>query len=143
MPIKNSGSNYSKTTNLSKTAKLVSEKVNQLWTVYCQSIDHLLARAISRRYHASIISLDFAKAFDRIGIQSILNQLAIWKTGPKITNYIKNYMTNRKILARIKSDLSPFSAHPKRHTSRLSTFRDPLCDSIQPTSRKTHSSSQH
>jgi len=71
-------------------------------------VDHLLPRAISRRNHASIISLDFAKAFDRIGIHSILNQLAIWKTGPKITNYIKNYMTNRKILVRIKSDLSPF-----------------------------------
>jgi len=72
-------------------------------------VDHPLARAISRRNHASIISLDFAKAFDRIGIHSILNQLAIWKTEPKITNYIKNYMTSRKILVRINSDLSHFS----------------------------------
>jgi len=71
-------------------------------------VDHLLARAILRRNHASIISLDFAKAFDRIEIHFILNQLAIWKIGPKITDYIKNYMTNRKILVRINSDISPF-----------------------------------
>jgi len=71
-------------------------------------VDYLLAKAISRKNHVSIISLDFAKTFDRNGIDPILNQLNIWKTGPKITNYTKNYITNRKILVHINSDLSSF-----------------------------------
>jgi len=40
-------------------------------------VDYLLAKAISRKNHVSIISLDFAKTFDRNGIDPILNQLNI------------------------------------------------------------------
>lgn len=71
-------------------------------------IDHLIARSISRRNHTSIISLDFAKAFDRIGLHSILDQLIEWKTGLKLINYVKNFMTNRKITVRINTNLSTF-----------------------------------
>ncbi|XP_065724971.1 uncharacterized protein [Drosophila suzukii] len=39
----------------------------------------------------------FAKAFDRVGIHSIMDELKVWKIGPKIAKYIFNFLTNRKI----------------------------------------------
>lgn len=62
-------------------------------------VDHLIARTLSKENHCSIISLDFVKAFDRIGLHTLLDQLTAWKLGKNIYNYIKNFMSNRKITA--------------------------------------------
>ena len=72
-------------------------------------IDYLLCHELSHGHHASIISLDFEQAFDKIGIHSILEQLQIWNVGPKIFNYVKHFMQNRKIVARIDSQYSDFN----------------------------------
>jgi len=34
-------------------------------------------------------------------VHSIINQLQEWKTGPKITNYVRNFMLNRKLIVRV------------------------------------------
>lgn len=70
------------------------------------SLDHLIKKALSIKKHLSLISLDFTKAFDKIGIHSILEQLRQWKIGPKIYNYIKNFMSNRNIKVRVNSAYS-------------------------------------
>lgn len=69
-------------------------------------IDFKITQALRSKSHLSIISLDFAKAFDKIGIHTILDQLEEWKIGPKIYNYIRNYLTCRKIIVRNKSFFS-------------------------------------
>ena len=43
------------------------------------------------------MSIDFEKAFDRIGIHVVRRQLKIWNVGTKIFNYIKKFLINRKI----------------------------------------------
>lgn len=63
-------------------------------------LDFKISQTLHNKNHLSIISLDFDKAVDKIGIHSILNQLEEWKIGPKLYNYIKNYLTNRKIIVR-------------------------------------------
>jgi len=60
-------------------------------------LDYQITSSLSTKNHASIISLDFAKAFDRVGIHSIMDELKDWKIGPKIAKYIFNFLTNRKI----------------------------------------------
>lgn len=60
-------------------------------------VDHQIADSISRKEHLTLLSLDFEKAYDRIGIHSIVDQLTTWKLGPKIIKYIINFMSNRKI----------------------------------------------
>jgi len=47
--------------------------------------------------HLSVISLDFTKAFDKIGIHTVVDELQSWKFGPKIINYCINFMNNRKV----------------------------------------------
>ena len=69
-------------------------------------LDHKMATTISTRNHISIISIDFEKAFDRIGIHTILSQLMEWKVGPKILNFIKSFLTNRKIRVKVNGTLS-------------------------------------
>lgn len=56
--------------------------------------------------HISIISLDFEKAFDKVGIHTILDQLEKWNIGQKMYNYIKDYLSKRKIIVRVKSAFS-------------------------------------
>lgn len=73
-------------------------------------IDSQITTSLSRRKHISIISLDFERAFDRIGIHAVIDQLSSWKMGPHIVNYIKNFMTNRKIIVRLGNCYS--SPHP-------------------------------
>uniref|UniRef100_W8C2B6 RNA-directed DNA polymerase from mobile element jockey n=1 Tax=Ceratitis capitata TaxID=7213 RepID=W8C2B6_CERCA len=68
--------------------------------------DHLITESLSKRSHTSIISLDFSKAFDRIGVHAILDQANEWKLGPKIFNYIANFMSNRRIMVQIGHQIS-------------------------------------
>lgn len=63
--------------------------------------DYLINKALSAKNHLSIISLDFCKAFDKVGIHAVINQLVKWNVGPIIVNYVKNFMTNRKIKVKI------------------------------------------
>lgn len=64
-------------------------------------IDFYITKALSSRNHVSILSIDFEKAFDRIGAHVILNLLNKWKVGPKIFNYVKSYLKNRQFRVRI------------------------------------------
>ncbi|XP_017491644.1 PREDICTED: RNA-directed DNA polymerase from mobile element jockey-like, partial [Rhagoletis zephyria] len=69
--------------------------------------DHFVSVALSKKNHISLLSLDFAKAFDRIGIQVVLRQLDKWKVGPKIFNFIKSFLSSRKISVLISNVRSP------------------------------------
>lgn len=69
-------------------------------------IDYLVNKSLATKNHLSIISLDFCKAFDKIGLHAIINQLLKWKLGPKIINYVRNFMTNRKIKIRVGKHFS-------------------------------------
>lgn len=69
-------------------------------------LDYQITQSLSTKKHLSIISLDFAKAFDKIGVHTILDQLKRWNIGPKIFQYVKNYMNNRNIKIRITSHYS-------------------------------------
>ena len=64
-------------------------------------LDHTILDSITSKKHISIISLDFTKAFDKIGIHSVIDQLKTWKVGPKIINYVYNFLSNRKIIVRV------------------------------------------
>mgnify|MGYP004573409177 CR=1 FL=1 len=69
-------------------------------------IDFHISKCLSSKSHLSLLSLDFEKAFDKIGLHTIIDQLIAWKIGPKIINYIINFMSNRKITVRIRNILS-------------------------------------
>lgn len=69
-------------------------------------IDHVITRTLSSSKHTSLVSLDFSRAFDRVGIHTIIEELKQWKIGPKIINYIKNFMKNRKILVKVGTQTS-------------------------------------
>lgn len=69
-------------------------------------IDHLISKAFSTKNHISILSIDFQKAFDKIGAHVILNKLKEWKIGPKIFNYVKSFLSNRKIRCRVNNTFS-------------------------------------
>jgi len=69
-------------------------------------VDHLATRSLSLKRHLSIISLDFSKAFDKIGVHSIIQQLQEWQLGPRIINYVSNFMKNRKIIIKNGRNLS-------------------------------------
>ena len=69
-------------------------------------IDHLICKALSTKNHISILSIDFEKAFDKIGPHVILDKLREWKIGPKIFNYVKSFLLNRKIRCRVNNTFS-------------------------------------
>lgn len=69
-------------------------------------LDFLISKALAKNSHISLIALDFAKAYDKIGVHSLVDQLKIWKVGPRIINYIINYMNNRKIQVKVNGHLS-------------------------------------
>uniref|UniRef100_A0A0K8VMK1 RNA-directed DNA polymerase from mobile element jockey n=1 Tax=Bactrocera latifrons TaxID=174628 RepID=A0A0K8VMK1_BACLA len=69
--------------------------------------DNFVTTALSSKNHVSLLSLDFEKAFDRIGMHVILKQLQKWKVGPKILNFIKSFLTNRKLSVTVNGFLSP------------------------------------
>ena len=69
-------------------------------------IDHLICKTLSVSNHISILSVDFEKAFDKIGMHVILNKLIEFKIGPKIFNYVKSFLSNRKIKCRVNNSIS-------------------------------------
>jgi len=69
-------------------------------------VDHLASRSIALKKHLTIISLNFTKAFDKIGIHTVIQQLHVWKIGARIINYVKNFMTNSKIIFKTDTYLS-------------------------------------
>ena len=69
-------------------------------------IDHLTSASLSTGNHLSVVSIDLEKAFDKIGIHAILHQLLEWKVGPKILNYVKSFMLNRKFRVKVNGFLS-------------------------------------
>lgn len=73
-------------------------------------IDYLASKALSSRNHLTILSLDFEKAFERIGAHIILNCLKDWGIGPIIFNYIKSFLSNRRFKVKINNDYSKI--HP-------------------------------
>lgn len=68
--------------------------------------DFLITKSLASKKHTSLITLDFSKAFDRVGIHTIINQLSEWKLGPKIIKYVQNFMSNRKLAVRMGSQTS-------------------------------------
>ena len=79
-------------------------------------IGHQIANSISFRKHITFISLDFEKAYDKIGIHSIVDQLRSWKIGPNIIQYIIHFIFNRKIVVRIgKQHSNYFLLHKGIH----------------------------
>jgi len=59
-------------------------------------LDHQTNAALSTRRHLSIISLDFEKAYDKIGIHTIVDELIILR-------YVMNFLSNRRINIKIKN----------------------------------------
>jgi len=56
--------------------------------------------------HVSILATDFEKAFDRVGLHSVLYQLELWGVGPRPYNFIKAFMTNRTFRVRVNNSTS-------------------------------------
>ena len=74
--------------------------------------DNFVTQALSSSNHITTLSIDFQKAFDRIGIHIILRQLQKWKVGSKIYNFVKSFLTNRKfkvIINNTSSIIKPLS----------------------------------
>jgi len=69
-------------------------------------LDYQTTAALSTRRHLSIISLDFEKTYDKIGIHAIIDELQRWKIGPKLLNFVKNFLTNRKIKVKVSNSFS-------------------------------------
>lgn len=69
-------------------------------------IDHIITKSLATKNHISIVSLDFSKAFEKIGIHAVIDQLIKWGVGPHILIYVKNFMTNRKIIVKVGKSYS-------------------------------------
>jgi len=65
---------------------------------------HFTSKAPSTKNHESILDPDFEKAFDRIGLHSVLHEL--WGVGPRLYNLIKAFMTNRTFRVRVNKSTS-------------------------------------
>ena len=94
-----------------KTKQLISPhqvafKANQSCADALLHIDHYVNSALSAAQHVTILSIDFEKAFDRIGSHVILKTLKNWGVGPKMFNFIKSYLTNRRIRVRVNNTYS-------------------------------------
>lgn len=70
-------------------------------------LDHHVSKQFSVKNHTSILSIDFSKAFDKIGGHVILKKLQDWKVGAKIFNYIKSFLSNRRFRSKVNSYFSP------------------------------------
>jgi len=77
-------------------------------------LDYEITDSLSAQKHLSLISLNFDKAFEKIGIHSILDQLQEWGVGPRIRRYIYNFMTKRKIKVRVGSNIFRYSLVTKK-----------------------------
>lgn len=69
-------------------------------------LDHVICKNRSTRNHTSILSIDFIKAFDRVGVHIVLQKLANWSIGPKMFKIIKSFLINRKFSVRINNNFS-------------------------------------
>ena len=65
------------------------------------ALDDYISNSLSSKNHTSIISIDAEKAFDRVGIHSVIHQLQEWKIGPKMLNYVKSFLSNRRFCVRL------------------------------------------
>lgn len=69
-------------------------------------IDHIICKNRSTKNHTSVLSIDFIKAFDKVGIHIVLRKLSEWDIGPKMFNFIKSFLKNRKCTAKVNNNLS-------------------------------------
>lgn len=75
-------------------------------------LDHIICKNRSTKNHTSILSIDFIKAFDKIGVHIVLQKLAKWSIGPKTFKLIKSFLINRKFSVRVNNNFSDiFSLH--------------------------------
>ncbi|XP_049306064.1 RNA-directed DNA polymerase from mobile element jockey isoform X1 [Bactrocera dorsalis] len=84
----------------------VAFKKGQATTDALLHVDHFISNALSSKNHVSLLSLDFQKAFDRIETPVVLRQLDKWKIGPKMYNFIKSFLSNRKLSVLISNTRS-------------------------------------
>jgi len=66
-------------------------------------IQHFASNVLSTKNHVSILATDFERAFDRVGIQTVLCQVERWGIGPRLYNLIKAFMTNRSFRVRMNN----------------------------------------
>jgi len=78
-------------------------------------LDYQTTAALPTRSHLSIISHDFERAYDKIGIHAVIDELQRWKIGPKFLNFVKNFLTNRKIKVKVKTDHCTMGSHKGHH----------------------------
>ena len=88
------------------TTKQTAFKTGKGTTEALLSIDQEICDTFSTSNHLSLISIDAEKAYDRVGIHSIINKLIEWKFGPRIITYVKNFLMYRKILVKANHTLS-------------------------------------
>uniref|UniRef100_A0A0K8W3B0 RNA-directed DNA polymerase from mobile element jockey n=1 Tax=Bactrocera latifrons TaxID=174628 RepID=A0A0K8W3B0_BACLA len=68
--------------------------------------------ALANRNHLSALSIDFEKAFDRVGVHVVLRQLEKWGIGCHILRLIQSFLTNRRFVCKVNNTLSdPFTLH--------------------------------
>ena len=84
----------------------VAFKKNQGTADVLLHFDNYVNSALSSSNHVTTLSLDFEKAFDRVGIHVVLRQLSKWNVGSKIYNFVKNFLCNRKFRIVINSSAS-------------------------------------
>ena len=73
--------------------------------IHCQ---HFTANAISTKNHVTILATDYEKAFDRIGLHVVINELEKWQVGKKMYNFIKAFLLNRQFRVRVNVSFSKF-----------------------------------
>ena len=69
-------------------------------------IDEIICNTLSSGNHISLLSFDSEKAFDRIGIHAVIDQLVQWKVGPRIINFVLSFLKNRKMRILVNDSLS-------------------------------------
>jgi len=69
-------------------------------------LDYQTTATLSTRSHLSIISLDLKNTYDKIGIHAIIDEIQRWKIGPKLLNFVSNFLTNRKINVKVSNTFS-------------------------------------
>ena len=67
------------------------------------TLDEYISNSLSSSNHISVISVDAEKAFDRVGIHTIIQQLQKWKCGPLILNFVRNFLSNRRFSVRLNN----------------------------------------
>lgn len=76
-------------------------------------LQHLVSDSLATKHHATILATDFEKAFDRVGVHAVLNQLPLWMIGLKAFKIVKAFMTHRQFRVRVNNVLS--NAYPLKN----------------------------